>query len=68
MSINFKVGPPTKLTAFAAGIIPYLTPNVPATGSKGTAPPMIVPSAPNFNLDFKVSRALSFPSKPSNSV
>ena len=54
---------PTKAPTLAAGIKPYLTPNVPATGSAAVKPPpKTAPSAPNLNFSLKYSTALAEPS------
>ena len=47
---------------FPAGTIPYLKPNVPATGKAVTTPPPNnAPSAPNLIFSLKSSIALSLP-------
>ena len=55
---------PTKPTVLPTGFNPYFNPN-PATGNNGIAPLIVAPSAPNFNLLFNVSVALSLPVKSS---
>jgi len=60
--------PPTYPIAFAPGTIPYLKPNVPATGSNVTPAPSTVPSAPNLTFDFATSAALSLTDKTSKYV